>query len=97
MSAVAQTRQGDEFSGDHHVYEPHKVGLPPLGPYFRALWARRQFLYELARTNLRAQHFNTTLGPALADPQPGDAGHRLLHPGLHHSRRRTWVRSSSPT
>ena len=62
VSAVAQTRPGDEFSGDHHVYEPHKVGLPPIGPYFRALWARRQFLYELARTNLRAQHFNTTLG-----------------------------------
>ena len=47
--AVARGRE-DEFSGDHHVYEPHKVGLPPLGPYFRALWARRQFLYELART-----------------------------------------------
>ena len=91
MSAVAQTRPSDEFSGDHHVYEPHKVGLPPLGPYFRALWARRQFLYELARTNLRAQHFNTTLGPAVADPQPADAGRRLLHPGLHHPRRRTWV------
>lgn len=63
MSAVAQTRGGtDEFSGEYHVYEPHKVGLPPLGPYFRALWARRQFLFELARTNLRAQHYNTTLG-----------------------------------
>ena len=62
MSAVAQTRPGDEFSGDHHVYEPYKVGLPPLGPYFRTLWARRQFLYELARTNLRAQHYNTTFG-----------------------------------
>ena len=63
MSAVAQARRpSDDFSGEYHVYEPHKVGLPPLGPYFRALWARRQFLYELARTNLRAQHFNTTLG-----------------------------------
>jgi len=63
LSAVAQPRRpSDDFSGEYHVYEPHKVGLPPLGPYFRALWARRQFLYELARTNLRAQHFNTTLG-----------------------------------
>jgi len=63
LSAVAEARPGsDDFSGEYHVYEPHKVGLPPLGPYFRALWARRQFLYELARTNLRAQHFNTTLG-----------------------------------
>ena len=50
MSAVAQPRRpSDDFSGEYHVYEPHKVGLPPLGPYFRALWARRQFLYELAR------------------------------------------------
>ena len=97
MSAVAQTRPGDEFSGDHHVYEPHKVGLPPLGPYFRALWARRQFLYELARTNLRAQHFNTTCGQLWLILNPVMLAHRLLHPGLHHPRRRTWVRSSSPT
>jgi ABC-type polysaccharide/polyol phosphate export permease len=63
VSAVAEARRGsDDFSGEYHVYEPHRVGLPPLGPYFRALWARRQFLFELARTNLRAQHFNTTLG-----------------------------------
>ena len=63
MSAVAETRHpSDDFSGEYHTYEPHKVGLPPLGPYFRALWARRQFLFELARTNLRAQHFNTTFG-----------------------------------
>jgi ABC-type polysaccharide/polyol phosphate export permease len=63
LSAVAQARGGsDDFSGEYHVYEPYKVGLPPLGPYFRALWARRQFLFELARTNLRAQHYNTTLG-----------------------------------
>ena len=53
MSAAAEARRSDEFSGEYHVYEPHKVGLPPLGSYFRALWARRQFLYELARTNKR--------------------------------------------
>jgi ABC-type polysaccharide/polyol phosphate export permease len=62
VSAIAQTRPGDDYTGEYHVYEPHKVGLPPLGPYFRALWARREFLFELARTNLRAQHYNTTLG-----------------------------------
>jgi ABC-type polysaccharide/polyol phosphate export permease len=62
VSAIAQTRPGDDYTGDYSVYEPHKVGLPPLVPYFRALWARRQFLFELARTNLRAQHYNTTFG-----------------------------------
>jgi ABC-type polysaccharide/polyol phosphate export permease len=55
-------RDGRDDFGEWHVYEPHKVGLPPLGPYFRALWKRRQFIFELARTNLRADHFNTTFG-----------------------------------
>jgi ABC-type polysaccharide/polyol phosphate export permease len=63
MSAIAEPRPSrDEFTGEWHVYEPHRVGLPPLGSYFRALWNRREFLFELARTNLRAQNFNTTLG-----------------------------------
>jgi len=63
MSTIARTRaDGRDDFGEWHVYEPHKVGLPPLGPYFRALLKRRQFIWELARTSLRAQHFNTTLG-----------------------------------
>jgi teichoic acid transport system permease protein len=52
----------DEFTTERHVYEPHPIGLPPLGSYARALWQRRAFALELARTNLRAQHFNTALG-----------------------------------
>lgn len=52
----------DEFTSEHHVYEPHRVGLPPLGSYVRELWRRRQFAFELSRTELRAQHFNTVFG-----------------------------------
>ena len=52
----------DEFTSEHHVYEPHRVGLPPLRSYLRELWRRREFAFELARTNLRAQHFNTAFG-----------------------------------
>jgi ABC-type polysaccharide/polyol phosphate export permease len=52
----------DEFTAERHVYEPHPIGLPPLRPYFRALWQRRQFAFELARTNLRSDHFNTWFG-----------------------------------
>jgi teichoic acid transport system permease protein len=55
-------RLEDEFTSEHHVYEPHKVGLPPIGSYVRELWRRREFAVELARTNLRAQHFNTIFG-----------------------------------
>jgi ABC-type polysaccharide/polyol phosphate export permease len=51
-----------EWSSEQHVYEPHRVGLPPLGPYVRELWNRREFAFELSRTTLRAQHFNTAFG-----------------------------------
>jgi teichoic acid transport system permease protein len=52
----------NEFTAQRHVYEPHRVGLPPLGQYFRELWRRRDFAFELSRTTLRAQHFNTAFG-----------------------------------
>jgi teichoic acid transport system permease protein len=55
-------RPDDEFTAEHHVYEPHRVGLPRLRPYVRELWRRREFAYELSRTELRAQHFNTVFG-----------------------------------
>jgi teichoic acid transport system permease protein len=51
-----------KLSGERHVHEPHRVGLPPLIPYVRQLWQRREFAVELARTTLRAQHFNTAFG-----------------------------------
>ena len=52
----------DEFGSIRHVYEPHRVGLPPLRSYVRELWRRREFAFELARTDLRAKHFNTVFG-----------------------------------
>src|SRR5829696_7900291 len=52
----------NEFTSERHVYEPHKIGIPPLGPYVRELWRRREFAREMSRTNLRAQHFNTVFG-----------------------------------
>ncbi len=60
--APQRHRLEDEFTSEHHVYEPHKVGLPPIGSYVRELWRRREFAVELARTNLRSQHFNTVFG-----------------------------------
>jgi ABC-type polysaccharide/polyol phosphate export permease len=52
----------DEFTAVRHVYEPHRVGLPPLGPYVRELWRRREFAFELSRTDLQSLHFNTVFG-----------------------------------
>jgi ABC-type polysaccharide/polyol phosphate export permease len=50
------------LAADVHVFEPHRTGLPPIRPYLRQLWNRREFAFELARANLRAQHYNTTFG-----------------------------------
>lgn len=62
-SLVGQARAGgSELTPQVHVYEPHRAGLPPLRPYFREVWQRRAFPVELARSNLRAQNYNTVLG-----------------------------------
>jgi teichoic acid transport system permease protein len=52
----------DVFTGNYHVYEPFQAGLPPMRPYFRELWRRRQFALQLSKTKLRAKHYDTTLG-----------------------------------
>jgi ABC-type polysaccharide/polyol phosphate export permease len=51
-----------EFNPERHVYEPHRVGLPPMRAYLREAWRRRSFAQELSRTQLRSQHFRTALG-----------------------------------
>jgi teichoic acid transport system permease protein len=55
-------RREDEFTGERHVFVPHSVGLPPMGSYVRELWRRREFAFELARTKLREQNFDTVFG-----------------------------------
>lgn len=62
MSDPEQHQRTDEFTSVRHVYEPHRVGLPPLGSYLRELWRRRDFAFELSRTDLRSQHYNTLFG-----------------------------------
>jgi teichoic acid transport system permease protein len=59
----ARTRAAeDEYFGEHHVYEPHRAGLPPMVPYFRELWRRRGFAFELARTSMHAANTDTVFG-----------------------------------
>jgi ABC-type polysaccharide/polyol phosphate export permease len=52
----------EDFNARRHVYEPHKIGLPPLRNYLSEVWRRRQFAFEMSRTTLRAQHFETVFG-----------------------------------
>ena len=92
MSTVARTRadgRGDDFGGEWHVYEPHKVGLPPLRAPTSALsGSGGSSSCELARTDSAGSALQHDARPAVADPQPGDARDRVLHPRLHHPWRR---------
>jgi teichoic acid transport system permease protein len=58
---VAADRE-EPFEPERHVYEPHRVGLPPLRKYLRECWRRRGFALELSRTTLKAEHFDTLFG-----------------------------------
>ncbi|MDQ3677367.1 MAG: hypothetical protein M3401_11290, partial [Actinomycetota bacterium] len=58
----AAPARDDGFTSERHVYRPHRAGLPPILPYVRAVWRRRQFTFELSRTTLRSSQFNTVFG-----------------------------------
>ncbi|RZS90219.1 teichoic acid transport system permease protein [Motilibacter rhizosphaerae] len=60
MAQVAEPRV--ETSAEVHVYEPHKVGVPPQRKYLRDLWKRREFAVEYARSELHTQNVDTVLG-----------------------------------
>jgi teichoic acid transport system permease protein len=45
-----------------HVFEPYRYALPKLGPYFRDVWARRQFATHMASSTLKGQHYDSFFG-----------------------------------
>ena len=49
-------------STDVRVFEPHKVGLPPMRQYLRDMWDRRSFANELSRAEMRAAQTTTFFG-----------------------------------
>lgn len=55
-------RQSREVARAYEVFEPFQRGLPPLGEYFRSLWARRHFILEYARADLHQRQYGTVLG-----------------------------------
>lgn len=60
---LASRRASDSgYLKEFQVYEPHRVGLPPLVPYFTELWRRREFAAQLSRTNMRAASTRTFFG-----------------------------------
>jgi teichoic acid transport system permease protein len=46
------------------VYEPTITGLPPMQAYLQNLWDRRVFMWHMARTSMKAEHYDTAGGVA---------------------------------
>ena len=44
------------------VYESTATGMPPLRPYLAELWGRRRFIWHLARSDLKAEHYDSAIG-----------------------------------
>ena len=61
-SAVVASEPVNQFTTTHHVYVPHKAGIPPIAPYAKELIRRREFATELSRSTLRAANTNTVFG-----------------------------------
>lgn len=59
---MSSTQPDSGFLTEFQVYEPHRVGLPPLRPYLAELWRRREFAVELSRSNMRASNTRTFFG-----------------------------------
>ena len=68
MSTIAERSETSDFASEIHVYEPHKVGLPPLGSYLRQLWQRREFAFELALKRPR-RHVTSSPQPLRTMPK----------------------------
>ena len=59
---VALSEPENEFTTIHHVYEPHRAGIPPVATYARELWRRREFAIEMSKANLRSANTLTVFG-----------------------------------
>jgi ABC-type polysaccharide/polyol phosphate export permease len=44
------------------IFTPFKASLPPLGRYWRSLWACRSFINEYSKSELRASHYDSVFG-----------------------------------
>lgn len=60
--SVAAREPENEFTTTHHIYEPHKAGIPPLRSYATELWRRREFAAASSKADLRSANTLTVFG-----------------------------------
>jgi teichoic acid transport system permease protein len=79
------------YSDVEYVFEPHSSTIPDIREYAQALWARRHFMAELARADLRTARARTALGNLWSVLNPlFQAGiyyflYAVLRPGSNHA------------
>lgn len=61
-SAKNSAGKNESFVPRIQVFEPHRASLPPVLPYIREFWARKQFSFELARFADKAEYLGSNLG-----------------------------------
>lgn len=61
-NTVVAREPENEFTTTHHVYEPHRAGIPPIRNYATELWRRREFASEMSKATLRGQNTMTVFG-----------------------------------
>jgi teichoic acid transport system permease protein len=68
--AVPPRGSAADLAGAVSVFEPHSVGLPPIGPYVREIWERRRFIQASARASIRGKRSTMAAGQlwAVLDP-----------------------------
>lgn len=59
---VVRNEPENQFTTIHHVYEPHRAGIPPVREYVRELWRRREFATEMSKAGLRSANTLTMFG-----------------------------------
>jgi teichoic acid transport system permease protein len=70
MTAAQHSVDLREYSNVVSVFDAQSTPVPPVREYVRELWARRQFMKELAKARLRGERGNTFMGElwAVLDP-----------------------------
>ncbi len=58
----SRSNSADSFSPRIQVFEPHRASLPPVIPYIKEFWNRKQFSFELAKFADKAEYLGSNLG-----------------------------------
>jgi teichoic acid transport system permease protein len=59
---VSEAGESNKRDDTIHIFQSNKIGLPHLPTYFREIWRRRDFAFEMSKSTLRTQQANSVIG-----------------------------------